>query len=239
MGLLDDDAAPPPPPAIAPRSQQPTAETASLSKKALRRARQRQYQARYLAKLKASGQSQDDRAIEGASAGRPRRFIPTEEITSVICGWVAAGKSLASLCLRPDLPPLHTVMQWATDPGKFPMFAEAYGRACAAAAEALAHRTIAEAENATAETSQLLKARTDARMRIAGGFNRARWGDRFQYDPNAKILHEHVIHVAPAWITQRVGQAVAKLTSRTQPQHEPETQGLVLDNDAATPQTSK
>lgn len=115
----------------------------------------------------------------------------TEEIGIAICVQLAEGKSLRSICAKPDMPAIRTVYQWLV---KQPTFAQLYARAREDQADTYADEIVdisddgrndwmeaRDGENVAykfnGEHVQRSKLRVEARKWIAAKLKAKRYGD--------------------------------------------------------------
>lgn len=70
-------------------------------------------------------------------SGRPSSF--SQELADYICGELASGKSMRSLCRTEDMPAMSTIFKWLREN---PEFSEQYARAKAEAADALVEENL-------------------------------------------------------------------------------------------------
>ncbi len=113
--------------------------------------------------------------------GRPSRYTP--DLAAVICGRLAGGESLRTICADKDMPAISTVMGWLFD-GDHGEFSEQYARAREAQAELRADEItdIADGvEHGASEAVQAARLRVDARKWIAAKLLPKRYGDKVQH----------------------------------------------------------
>ena len=117
------------------------------------------------------------------SGGRPTIF--SDKIADEICGRLANGESLRSIC-SPDrddfMPAIGTVLRWV---GENDEFRDHYARAREIQAETLADAIVSIADDVTPDPSAVAKARlqVDSRKWVASKLLPKKYGD--------KITQEH------------------------------------------------
>lgn len=139
-----------------------------------------------------------------ADAGRPSKY--TDDIADLICGELAEGRSLRSICLDDSIPNKATVLRWLADP-KHTIFRDQYARAREAQADALFEEVIDIADDGTndwmerqgskdesaawvlnGEHVQRSRLRIDARKWMAGKLAPKKYGEKSELqltgDPN-------------------------------------------------------
>lgn len=116
--------------------------------------------------------------------GRPSDYMP--EVAEDICKLLMEGESLRSICKRPGMPAISTVMVWLQ---RYEEFMEQYARAREIQAEILAEDIISLADSAIADGAAVAKARlqVDARKWYASKMAPKRYGDRIQHDQKITI----------------------------------------------------
>lgn len=128
-------------------------------------------------------------------AGAPSSYNP--DIAAVICGELAAGRSLRSVCDDEGMPDKSTVFRWLA---AHPEFRDQYARAKEESADALAEDILEIADDArndwmeraadeagagwvlNGEHVQRSKVRIDARKWLASKLKPKKYGDRVQQE---------------------------------------------------------
>ncbi len=122
--------------------------------------------------------------------GRPSEF--TQEIADKICGELAEGRSLRSVCIPDDMPAVRTVFYWLR---KYPEFLQQYARAKDESADALADEMLDIADDGSndwmetnkpgcegwvenGEAMQRSRLRVDTRKWIASKLKPKKYGDK-------------------------------------------------------------
>lgn len=101
----------------------------------------------------------------------PRVSLFTQDIADAICELLADGKALRTICEAEDMPHRATVFRWlAADPA----FAEQYGKAREAQADALADDIVAIADECRKGTKTVRKANGDVEVTEIDMIERAR-----------------------------------------------------------------
>lgn len=103
--------------------------------------------------------------------GRPSSY--TEERGAAFCNLLAEGASTRSVCKKPGMPSMPTVLRWLNDYEDFRM---QYARAKAAAAERQAEEIIEIAD--TEPDVNRAKVRIDARKWVAAKLVPKKYGER-------------------------------------------------------------
>jgi len=135
-------------------------------------------------------------AEKSAPIGRPTRY--SQDLADTICGELATGKSMRTVCRAADMPAMSTVFKWLRER---PDFSEQYARAKAEAADALVEEILDIADdgsndwmevhdrdgNATGyklngEHVQRSRLRIDTRKWIASKLRPKKYGDRVGVD---------------------------------------------------------
>ena len=147
-------------------------------------------------------------------AGRPP--IYTEEIAAEICGRIAEGESLRSICRDPDMPALSSIFLWVkSQPG----FSEQYALAMQARADAHFEDILEIADDArndwmerngedaagwqvNGEAIQRSRLRIDARKWMAGKMRPKVYGDKIGIGGADDL---------PPIRTEEIGAATARL----------------------------
>lgn len=125
--------------------------------------------------------------------GRGRPSMYSDELAGTICELIAEGKSLVSICKRPDMPGYSTVMRWAEEREDF---REAYQQAKQDQADFLAEEMLTIADDASldigftedgkpfvnGENIQRSKLRVAARQWYASKLRPKKYGDRIRQD---------------------------------------------------------
>lgn len=106
------------------------------------------------------------------AGGRPSEF--SDDVAAAICGQLALGKSLRTVCKAPEMPSLMTVYNWL---GKYPSFVEQYARAKEDSADALAEDILDIADDAD-EDVQRSKLKVDTRKWLASKLKAKKYGDK-------------------------------------------------------------
>lgn len=131
-----------------------------------------------------------------AKMGRPTDYIP--EVAEDICNLLMLGESLRSICKRPGMPAIRTVMYWLQ---RHDDFMQQYARARAIQAELLAEEIIEIADDSSGdvivdddgkeqtnhERVARSRLRVDARKWYASKLAPKRYGDRIQHDQKITI----------------------------------------------------
>jgi len=117
----------------------------------------------------------------------------SDELADTICELIAEGKSLVSICKRPDMPGYATVMRWVKEREGF---RESYQRAREDQADFLAEEMLDIADDASldigftddgkpfvrGENIQRAKLKVDSRKWLAGKLKPKKYGERIQQD---------------------------------------------------------
>lgn len=156
-----------------------------------------------------------------ARTGRPSTY--GVEIVQSICEQIAEGSSLRTICKRPGMPALSTVMLWLN---QFTEFSEQFTRGCELRAQVHAEEIIEIADDSRRDyverkrkdgTPYLAferdhveraKVRIDARLRLMAAMNPKRFGQKVDVNHSGTITLEALItrsmetpavqqHVAP------------------------------------------
>lgn len=92
--------------------------------------------------------------------GRPTKYTPL--LADKICFHIASGESLLALCKRTGMPTTSTIYKWLNE---YPEFSDKYRRAREEQADYYADDIISIADNCTADSAEVAKAklRIDAR----------------------------------------------------------------------------
>ena len=138
-----------------------------------------------------------DKPLEaGRSAvGRPTDY--NGAIAAAICSELAMGKSLRSVCAKPEMPCMTAVFTWLA---KHKEFAEQYARAKEESADALVEDMLAIADDGLndtytdedgndrtmADVIQRSKLRVDTRKWIASKLKPKKYGDKVQQEVTGK-----------------------------------------------------
>lgn len=104
--------------------------------------------------------------------GRPSTF--TQAKADAICGLIADGKSLRTICKRDDMPDTTTVYQWLR---RFPEFAQQYAGAKQDQADAMADDILDIADDRTLDP-QDRRVRIDTRKWLAGKLKPKKYGEK-------------------------------------------------------------
>jgi len=108
---------------------------------------------------------------------RPSKY--NEKIVDDICGLLAEGNSLVSICERSEMPGYSTVMVWVN---KYPEFREKYARAREVQSDYMADSVVVIADKSTPDTVQVDRLRIDSRKWYASKLNPKKYGDKQQLD---------------------------------------------------------
>lgn len=131
-----------------------------------------------------------------AKMGRPTDYIP--EVAEDICNLLMLGESLRSICKRPGMPAIRTVMYWLQ---RHEDFMQQYACAREIQAELLAEEIIEIADDSSGdvivdddgkeqtnhERVARSRLRVDARKWYASKLAPKRYGDRIQHDQKITI----------------------------------------------------
>ncbi len=142
--------------------------------------------------------------------GRPRKY--SIDISKRICGLLAQGHSLTTICKRDDMPSRAVVMSWLTkqDDPEYQEFQDRYARARAAQADAYFDRIVEIAEASTAQTAHADRVKIDALKWVAARMAPEKYGDRQQVNVKADVAVEsRPSDDAPDWVRDRIGAATA------------------------------
>lgn len=135
-------------------------------------------------------------ATEEKKMGRPTDYLP--EVGEDICNLLMLGESLRSICKRPGMPAIRTVMYWLQ---RHEDFMQQYARAREVQAELLAEEIIEIADDSAGdvivdedgreqtnhERVARSRLRVDARKWYASKLAPKRYGDRVQHDQKITI----------------------------------------------------
>lgn len=135
-----------------------------------------------------------------AETGRPTTY--TEELTALICGRLAMGESMRTICKDDDMPAASTVFLWLS---KHESFSEQYAIAKEQGAEALAEEMFDIADNSNndwmeqhsedagmaayklnGENIQRSKLRVDVRKWYLSKIKPKKYGDKIQQEVSGK-----------------------------------------------------
>jgi hypothetical protein len=130
------------------------------------------------------------------AGGRPSDY--NQETANAICAELAQGKSMRSVCAKPDMPCLTTVFQWL---GRHEEFAQQYARAKEESADALVEDMLAIADDGINDTYtdedgnertmtdviQRSKLRVDTRKWIASKLKPKKYGEKVQTEISGGI----------------------------------------------------
>lgn len=128
--------------------------------------------------------------------GRPTDYMP--EVAEDICALLMEGESLRSICTRPGMPKIRTVMYWLQ---RHEEFMQQYARAREVQAEILAEEIIEIADDSSGdvivdedgheqtnhERVARSRLRVDARKWYASKLAPKRYGDRIHHDQKITI----------------------------------------------------
>ncbi|MCX2589848.1 DNA packaging protein [Proteus penneri] len=131
-----------------------------------------------------------------AKMGRPTDYMP--EVAEDICNLLMLGESLRSICKRPGMPAIRTVMYWLQ---RNDDFMQQYARAREIQAELLAEEIIEIADDSSGdvivdddgkeqtnhERVARSRLRVDARKWYASKLAPKRYGDRIQHEQKITI----------------------------------------------------
>ena len=140
--------------------------------------------------------------------GRPRLY--NEELGSLICGHLAAGKSLSAICKMAGMPSRSRVMSWlhsADDEPEYQEFRDRYARARSAQADAYFDQIVDVANNATAATAAADRVKIDALKWVAARMAPDRYGDRVSL--KAEVHVERPSDIAPDWLRNELAASTA------------------------------
>ncbi|KHS87078.1 hypothetical protein [Pectobacterium brasiliense] len=123
-------------------------------------------------------------AAEKNKGGRPSDYMP--EVAEDICKLLMQGDSLRSICKRPGMPHIATVMAWLH---RHEEFNEQYARAREIQAELLAEDVMNIADTAIEDGAAVAKAKlqVDARKWYTAKVAPRRYGERVQHDQKITI----------------------------------------------------
>ncbi|HHJ4382382.1 TPA: DNA packaging protein [Citrobacter freundii] len=135
-------------------------------------------------------------ATEEKKMGRPTDYLP--EVGEDICNLLMLDESLRSICKRPGMPAIRTVMYWLQ---RHDDFMQQYARAREVQAELLAEEIIEIADDSAGdvivdedgreqtnhERVARSRLRVDARKWYASKLAPKRYGDRVQHDQKITI----------------------------------------------------
>ena len=110
--------------------------------------------------------------------GRPSMY--SDALVDKLLGELANGKSLRTVCKKPGMPSVTTVVKWLGDQSK-PGFSLQYARAREAQAEVLADEIVEIADEVSATSSEAIakaRLRVDARKWYASKLAPKRFGDK-------------------------------------------------------------
>lgn len=125
-------------------------------------------------------------------------FPYNADIGNTICHEIAAGRSLRSICAKPDMPSLPTVYEWLRESESF---ADQYARAREAQADTLAEEIQDIADDTDHDNMgavQKAKLQVDARKWIAAKLKPSRYSDRQQVEISGTITLGDVLRDAAA-----------------------------------------
>ncbi|GAA0494796.1 hypothetical protein [Tatumella punctata] len=128
--------------------------------------------------------------------GRPTDYLP--EVAEDICNLLMLGESLRSICKRPGMPAIRTVMNWLQ---RHEDFMQQYARAREIQAELLAEEIIEIADDSSGdvivdedgreqtnhERVARSRLRVDARKWYASKLAPKRYGDKIQHEQSITI----------------------------------------------------
>lgn len=111
--------------------------------------------------------------------GRPSKF--SQDLAEKICEQIAHGKSLRAVCAEDGMPPMKTIYRWLEANEEF---RHQYARARDEQADYFAEEIIEIADNATAESAAVAKAKLqiDARKWAASKIAPKKYGDKSELD---------------------------------------------------------
>lgn len=111
--------------------------------------------------------------------GRPSKF--SQDLAEKICEQIAHGKSLRAICAEDDMPSTSTVCKWLNENQDF---SEQYTRARSEQADYFVEEIVEIADNVTAESAAVAKAKLqiDARKWAASKIAPKKYGDKTELD---------------------------------------------------------
>ena len=121
--------------------------------------------------------------------GRPSVYTP--ELGETICGLLAEGNTLSSICReQPDLPSERTIRRWALEP-EHP-FSPQYARAREIGYHKMADDLLDIADNKETEPGQVARdrLRTDKRQWLLSKALPKVYGDKIELSGNLNLTHE-------------------------------------------------
>ena len=123
--------------------------------------------------------------------GRPSDY--TEEIASIICERIAAGKSLRKVCEEDDaLPNIGTVMRWLAK-DEYAEFSAQYTRAQENRADVYFEQTMEISDAVGTDRDDIAKARlrVDTRKWVCARMNPKKYSDKISIDASVSVTgHE-------------------------------------------------
>ncbi|MDE9483238.1 ubiquitin carboxyl-hydrolase [Xenorhabdus bovienii] len=113
--------------------------------------------------------------------GRPSDYLP--EVADDICGLLAEGESLRSICKRPGMPNKATVFRWLAENQEF---RDQYAHAREVQAETLIEETLEIADDCIADPAEVAKAklRVDTRKWFITKVAPKKYGELVQQEIN-------------------------------------------------------
>lgn len=128
---------------------------------------------------------------EKRGRGRPPEDVPADMAQAII-EWLYEGKSLRSFCAQPGMPKRQTIDDWRA---KDPDFGSVFARAMKASADVLADMAQDEVEDATPETVQVAKVRSDFYMKRAACKDPSTYGTKAQVEHAGGVAVQVVTRV--------------------------------------------
>lgn len=138
--------------------------------------------------------------------GAPTKYTP--ELADEICGLIASGKSLRSICESKEMPDKSNVFVWLA---KYPEFQDQYARAREIQADVIFDEMTDIADDATndfmevklksgeivmgvnKEHIQRSRLRIDARKWVLGKMKPKKYGDKVDVEMKADLTHNYQI----------------------------------------------
>ena len=119
----------------------------------------------------------------------------TQELADAICGYLAQGESLRTVCKREGMPCVATIFNWFRDR---PDFLEQYARAKEEAADALADEMldIADAKDEDVNRSRL---KVDTRKWLASKLKPKKYSDKTDINLNVEGLSAWLAKADEEW----------------------------------------
>lgn len=146
--------------------------------------------------------------------GRPPVYELTDEMSVRICGRIAEGRSLRSICGDDDVPSMSVVLRWLNESADFRRL---YAQAREAQADALVDEMLDIADDKTLD-AQDRRVRLDARKWLAGKLRPRKYGEKVLIGEDAdNPLSKPTVEIDVFKLVDQMREAKRLLAAQSEP----------------------